>query len=163
MEDGWKMRKVWTMEICTASFPVLFVWIAVMDSLHLNRPGGHASGMYQDLHPSSSSSSWWVAFLQLLLGASLGLVLYALGETRSCDSTVCGPCFFLQASVDWFGWVPLPGLSWIHWYFQGSFMAAFHFTMHFPHTHLLSKGLNVVKCNLSEAKHETMLASSCHY
>ena len=106
---------------------------------------------------------WWVAFLQLLLWASLGLVLNALGETRSCDSTVCGPCFFLQASVDWFGWVPLPGLSWIHWYFQGSFMAAFHFTMHFPHTHLLSKGLNVVKCNLSEAKHETMLASSRHY
>ena len=49
--------------------------------------------------------------LQLLLRASLGLVLNALGETRSCDSNVCGPCFFLQAPVDWFGWVPLPGLS----------------------------------------------------
>ena len=42
-------------------------------------------------------------------------------------------------------------------------MAAFHFTMHFPHTHLLSMGLNVAKCNLGEAKHETMLASSRHY
>ena len=30
------MRKVWIVEICTASFPVVLVWIAVMDSLHLN-------------------------------------------------------------------------------------------------------------------------------
>ena len=29
------MRKVCTVEICTASFPVVFVWIAVMDSLHI--------------------------------------------------------------------------------------------------------------------------------
>ena len=107
---------------------------------------------------------WWVAFLQLLLRASLGLVLNALGETRSCDSTVCGPCFFLQASVDWFGWAPLAGLSWIHWYLQGSLNCPpFHFTMHLPHTHLLSMGLNVAKCNWGEAKHDTMLASSCHY
>ena len=93
----------------------------------------------------------WV--LQLLLWASLGMVLNALGETRSCDSTVCGPCFFLQASVDWFGWAPL----------QGSLnFPPFHFTMHFSHTHLLSMGLNVAKCNLAEAKHETMLVS-CLY
>ena len=102
--------------------------------------------------------------LQLLLRASLGLVLNALGKTRSCDSTVCGPCFFLQASVDWFGWAPLAGLSWIHWYLQGSLNCSrFHFTMHLPHTHLLSMGLNVAKCNWGEAKHDTMLASSCHY
>ena len=34
---------------------------------------------------------------------------------------------------------------------------------HHTHTHLLSMGLNVAKCNLGEAKHETMLASSLHY
>ena len=36
------MRKVCTVEICTASFPVVFVWIVVMDSLHLNCSGRHA-------------------------------------------------------------------------------------------------------------------------
>ena len=160
MVDRWKMRKVWTVEICTASFPVLFVWIAVMDSLHLIA----LANMLQAGIRTSIHLQWWVAFLQLLLRANLGLVFNALGETRSCDSTVCGPCFFIQASVDWFGWAPLPGLSWMHWYLQGSLNCPpFHFTMHFPHTHLLSMGLNVAKCNLGEAKHETMLASSLHY
>ena len=93
-----------------------------------------------------------------------GWCFNALGETRSCDSTVCSPCFFLQASVDWFGWAPLQGLSWIHWYLQVSLNCPpFHFTMHLPYTHLLSMGLNVAKFNWGEAKHDTMLASSRHY
>ena len=70
----------------------------VMDSLHLIALADILqAGIRISLH-----LKWGVAFLQLLLRASLGLVLNALGETRSCDSTVCGPCFFLQASVDWF-------------------------------------------------------------
>ena len=40
-------------------------------------------------------------------------MLTALGGTRSCDSPVCSPLFFVQALVDWFGWVPLTGLSWL--------------------------------------------------
>ena len=40
-----------------------------------------------------------------------GWCLMPLGKTRFCDSTVPGPWFFTQASVDWFGWPPLSGLS----------------------------------------------------
>ena len=155
MDEKWGRCELWKYvqppsQLCSFGLQLwtACTWIALADMLQ--------AGIRISIH-----LQWWV--LQLLLRASLGLVLNALGETRSCDSTVCGPCFFLQASVVWFGWVPLPGLSWIHWYVQGSLMAAFHFTMHFPHTHLLSMGLNVVKCNLGEAKHETMLASRRHY
>ena len=153
MEDGWKTRKVWTVEIFTASFPVVFVWIAVMDSFHLNH--------------------WWTCFRQVLgclftfTGELLFFCFYCEQVWGWCLMPLRKPgpviplfvvlVFCVQASVDWFGWAPLPGLSWIHWYLQCSLNCPpFHFTMHFPHTHLLSMGLNVVKCNLGEAKHHTI-------
>ena len=56
---------------------------------------------------TASILQWSVAFLYFLLRGSLGLVLNALGVTRSCDCPVRHPPFFLQAPVDWFGLVPL--------------------------------------------------------
>ena len=62
---------------------------------------------------TASILQWSVAFLYFLLRGSLGLVLNALGVTRSCDCPVHHPPFFLQAPVDWFGLVPLTGLLWL--------------------------------------------------
>ena len=92
-------------------------------------------------------------------------MLYALGETRSCDSTVCGSCFFLQASVVWFGWAPFPWVvmnTLIRSRLTYSSLPFYHAPI-LSHTQLLSMGnLNVAKCNLGKAKHDTMLASSRH-
>ena len=85
-----------------------------------------------------------------------GWYLIPLGETRSCDSPL-----FLQAPVDWFG----GGTN--HWVvivtFKAHLWLPFSFTICLSHTHLLSMGLNVAKCNLGEAKQETMLAGCLHY
>ena len=160
MEDGWKMRKVWTVEIFTAFFPVVFVWIAVMDSLHLN----HWPTCFRQVLGPLYIFSGKLLFFSFYCEWVWGWCLTPLGKPGPVIPLFVVPLFFFfHASVDRFGWVPLPGLSWIHWHLQGSLNCPpFHFTMHLPHTHLLSMGLNVAKCNLGEAKHETMLARSLH-
>ena len=90
---------------CTASFPVVSVCIEVMEGLDFNFCGGHASGRYQNLYSSSVVNCFSLVFIARGNRKK--------GETMSCDSPVHCPLFFLQALVDWFGWVPLTGLSWL--------------------------------------------------
>ena len=71
-------------------------------------------------------------------------------ETRSCESPVRCPPFFIQAPVDWFGWVPLTGLSWLPSRLTcGTFQ--FH---HAPSTQpSIADGLMWLKCNLGSSLH----------
>ena len=147
---------------CTTSLiSVTSVWIAVIystvDSLHICSCR-HALVRYQDLYSSSVVSCFSLVFS---IFGSLGLqVLNAFGETRSCDSTVCSPHFFLQAPVGWFRWAPLTGLSKLPSRLTCDSLQ-FH---HVPSSHpSIVNGLNVAKCNLVEVKHETLLASGLHH
>ena len=72
------------------------------------------------------------------------------GETRSCESPVRCPPFFIQAPVDWFGWVPITGLSWLPSRLTcGTFQ--FH---HAPSTQpSIADGLMWLKCNLGSSLH----------
>ena len=90
---------------CTASFPVVSVCIEVMEGLYFN-------------------FLWRTCFRQVLgllfifSSELLFFSFYCKGKREkrgnmSCDSPVRCPLFFLQAPVDWFGWVPLTGLSWL--------------------------------------------------
>ena len=114
---------------CTASFPVVSVCIEVMEGLHFN-------------------FLWRTCFRQVLgplfifSSELLFCSFYCKGKWEkrgnlSCDSPVCCPLLFLQAPVDWFGWVPLTGLSWLP---SRLTCAPFSFAMYLPHTHLLLMG-----------------------
>ena len=124
------------MEIFTVSFPVVFVWIAVMDSLHLNH---WRTCFRQVLGPLYILSG--MLFFSFYCERVWGWCLMPLGKPGPVTPLFVVPVFFFKHL-----WSGLGG----H-YSQGcheyipSRLTYGSLPFHHTHTHLLSMGLNVAK------------------